>query len=290
MNDHIHPPDPELVHRLVRHALEEDRAFSDVTTHALIPGDQRGTAAVLFRVPGVVCGMDVFVESLRLCSSAIEVEVLAADGSSIEAGQIAATVRGPLAPILSAERVGLNFLQRLSGIATLTRRMVDRAAEGGPADVTDTRKTTPGLRTLERYAIRVGGGRNHRDTLADGILIKDNHIAAAAKRGVGLGELVAEARRRAPHTLRVEIEVTDTAMALVAFAAEPDVILLDNMPLDQMRRIVEAAPDGLLLEASGGVTLETVREIAATGVHLVSSGALTHSAPALDIALEVEAL
>jgi nicotinate-nucleotide pyrophosphorylase (carboxylating) len=154
----------------------------------------------------------------------------------------------------------------------------------------DTRKTTPGLRELERYAVRVGGARNHRNTLEDGVLIKDNHVAAAAARGVGVAELVQEARMRAPHTLRVEVEVADAAEALVALAADADVILLDNMSPEAMRQVVEsAAGDGVLFEASGGVTLETVREVAATGVHLISSGALTHSAPALDVALDIEA-
>lgn len=290
MNNDVPPLHADSIRRIVRAALEEDRARFDVTTRALVPPDQRGRGAVLLKQAGVICGMDVLREAFHALDAQIVIDVLAADGSAVDAGHIVATIEGPLAPILSAERVALNLMQRLSGIATLTRRFVERAAEGGPAEVCDTRKTTPGLRELERYAVRVGGARNHRNTLEDGVLIKDNHIAAAAKRGIGIVELVREARMRAPHTLRVEIEVTDAAMALLAFTAEPDVILLDNMPVPDMAHIVQVAPDGIVLEASGGVTLETVREIAATGVHLISSGALTHSAPALDISLEIEAV
>jgi nicotinate-nucleotide pyrophosphorylase (carboxylating) len=179
----------------------------------------------------------------------------------------------------------------MSGVATMAHRFVRAAAEGGPAQVLDTRKTTPGLRALERYAVRVGGARNHRNTLEDGVLIKDNHIQAAMKRGLSIPDLVSEVRQHAAHTLRIEIEVTDAQMAQLAIEADADIILLDNMSPAEMREVIEAAPDdGLLFEASGGVNLDTIREIAATGVHLISVGALTHSAPALDISLELEAL
>jgi nicotinate-nucleotide pyrophosphorylase (carboxylating) len=291
MLDTVPPPDPTTVAELVRRALAEDRAWHDVTTRATVPADQQGHGAFLVKTDGVVCGMDVVAAAFAALSPDITLEVLAADGSSVEAGHIAAEVRGPLAPILSAERVALNFLQRLSGIATLTRRFVDRAAEGGPAQITDTRKTTPGLRDLERYAVRVGGARNHRNTLEDGVLIKDNHIAAALKRGVSIEQLVQQARMAAPHTLRIELEVTDVAQALLAVAAGVDVILLDNMTPKQLRTVVEGlGGNGQVLEASGGVNLDNVRDIAATGVHLISVGRITHSAPALDISLEIEAL
>ncbi|MBM4415380.1 MAG: carboxylating nicotinate-nucleotide diphosphorylase [Chloroflexi bacterium] len=290
MHDAVLPPDPTTVADLARRALAEDRAWHDVTTRATIPPDQQGHGAFLVKTDGVICGMDVVAAVFAAMSPAIELDVLAADGSSVEAGHIAAEVRGPLAPLLSAERVALNFLQRLSGIATLTRRFVDRAAEGGPAQIVDTRKTTPGLRDLERYAVRVGGARNHRNTLEDGVLIKDNHIAAALKRGISVDELVREARMSAPHTLRIELEVTDVATALLAVAAGVDVILLDNMTPDQLRTAVQSlGGDGRVLEASGGVNLDNVREIAATGVHLISVGRITHSAPALDISLEIAA-
>lgn len=291
MLDEVLPPDPREVSRVVRRALGEDRAFHDVTTRALVPSDQRGRGSYLFKAPGIVCGIDLVRAVFAEISDELEIEVFAPDGSSVEAGHIVAEVTGPLAAMLSGERVGLNLLQRMSGIATLTRRFVDAAAEGGPAQILDTRKTTPGLRELERYAVRVGGGRNHRNTLEDGVLIKDNHINAALKRGLSIPALVDEVRRNVAHTLRVEIEVTDAAMALLALASDADIILLDNMSPAEMRQIIDDAPDdGLLFEASGGVNLDTVREIAASGVHLISVGALTHSAPALDISLEIEAV
>lgn len=291
MLDQVLPPNPREVARIVRRALAEDRAYEDVTTHATVPLDQRGRGSFLVKAPGVICGTEVVQAVFAELSEELQLEVLAPDGSRVEAGHVAAEVRGPLAAMLSGERVALNLLQRMSGIATVTKRFVEAAAEGGPADILDTRKTTPGLRELERYAVRVGGGRNHRDTLADGVLIKDNHINAALKRGVSIPDLIAEVRRSIPHTLRIEVEVTDGALALLALASDADAILLDNMPLDEMRQIIDDAPDdGILFEASGGVNLDTVREIAASGVHLISVGALTHSASALDISLEIEAL
>ena len=289
MVEPIAPPDPEALRGTVRAALAEDRAHQDVTTRATVPPDQQGRGAFLVKQDGVICGLEVAREAFAQLSPALALEVLAPDGSAVEGGHVVATIEGPLAAMLSGERVALNFVQRLSGVATLARAYVARAAEGGPAQVTDTRKTTPGLRDLERYAVRAGGARNHRDTLADGVLIKDNHLAAAAQRGVSVEELVATARRVAPHTQRIELEVPDAATALLALAAGVDVILLDNMTPPEMAHVVEVAGDGVLLEASGGITLETVREVASTGVQLISVGALTHSAPALDISLEVEA-
>ncbi|MEZ4502691.1 MAG: carboxylating nicotinate-nucleotide diphosphorylase [Dehalococcoidia bacterium] len=282
------PPERSLIDTIVREALDEDRASHDVTSRAVIPPEQPGRGVFLAKAPGVICGLDAVESAFQWMSDDLELEVIAGDGSQVEPGTVFAQVHGPLRPMLGAERVALNLLQRMSGVATLTRSFVRAAAEGGPARVVDTRKTTPGLRDLERYAVRVGGGHNHRNTLEDGILLKDNHIAAAALRGLGIAELIEEARSRSPHTLRVEIEVEDAAGALLAIAANADVIMLDNMSPDEMRGVIEAAPDGIVFEASGGVNLETVRAIAATGVDLISVGALTHSAPALDISLEIE--
>ncbi len=284
------PPDAALVADVVARALAEDRAQYDVTSNALIPPDQQGRGVFLMKEQGVVCGLDMAREAFEQLSPDLHMELFAGDGSFLEAGQTVAEVRGPLRPMLSGERVALNLLQRLSGVATLTRRYVQAASEGGSARVIDTRKTTPGMRDLQRYAVRVGGGHNHRNTLEDGILIKDNHIAAAAMRSVSIAELVAEASAGAPHTLRVEIEVEDAAMALLAIAANADVILLDNMPADEMQKVVESAPDGVTFEASGNITLETIGAAAAAGVDLISVGALTHSAPALDISLDIEPL
>jgi len=283
------PPSRDLVRDIVARALEEDRAHHDVTSRALIPPGQHGHGQFLIKAAGVVCGLDAVEVAFELMSEDLDVEVLAGDGSHVEPGVVIAEVNGPLRAMLGAERVALNILQRLSGTATMTRRFTKAAAEGGRARIIDTRKTTPGLRDLERYAVRVGGGYNHRNTLEDGILIKDNHIAAGALRGLGIPELIEEARSRSPHTLRVEIEVTDAAGALLAIAANADVIMLDNMTIEEMRGVVESAPEGILFEASGGVNLQTVKDIAATGVDLISVGALTHSAPSLDISLDIEA-
>ncbi len=284
----LRPPDAAALRDVVARALAEDRVLQDVTTQATVPPDQSGRGSLLIKQDGVLCGLDLVREVYRQLGGDVAIEALAADGDTVAHGQVVATLAGPLAALLSGERVALNFLQRLSGIATLTRAFVERAAAGGPARITDTRKTTPGLRALERYAVRAGGGHNHRDTLADAVLIKDNHLAAAAARGVTLPQLLRDTREHAPHTHRIEVEAPDVETALLAIEAGADIVMLDNMSVAAMREAVEAAGGRALLEASGGVSLETVREIAATGVDLVSAGALTHSAPALDISLGVE--
>ena len=288
MEQHVAPPDPDAVQRVVQAALAEDRARQDVTTRITVAPGQRGRGTFLAKQRGVVCGLDVVRETFTQLSADLVLDVRIPEGSPVEAGDEVAEVSGPLAAMLSGERVALNLLQRMSGTATMTRAFVERAAEGGAAEITDTRKTTPGLRELERYAVRVGGARNHRDTLADGILIKDNHVEAGVQRGLGLGELIAEARRLAPHTQRIEVEVPDAAIAREALDAGVDAILLDNMTPAEMAAVAAEIGDRVILEASGGITLDTVREVAATGAHLISVGALTHSAPALDISLRIE--
>ena len=285
-------PAHEIVAAIVAAALAEDRTAFDVTTQATVPVGQAGEATLLYKEPGVVCGIEVVREAFRQASPALVLEARVAEGAWLEARTVAATVRGPLAPLLSSERVALNLLQRMSGTATMARRYVTEAARGGTARVVDTRKTTPGLRALERYAVRTGGAYNHRNTLEDGVLIKDNHIAAAVRRGVSPGELIAAVRARVPHTLRIEVEADTSHLARAAAAGGADVVLLDNMSPDMMRAIVaeaRACPQtaGVLFEASGGVRLETIAAIAGTGVDLISVGALTHSAPALDISLDV---
>jgi nicotinate-nucleotide pyrophosphorylase (carboxylating) len=217
----------------------------------------------------------------------IQVHASLVDGAYLEPGMTIAHVEGPLAPILSAERIALNFLQRLSGVATATKRLTDAVA-GLPVRIVDTRKTTPGLRALERYAVQVGGGQNHRFNLADGVLIKDNHIAAGRSRGLTLGQVIAAARAGAPHTMRIEVEVTSLDEAQEAVEAHADVILLDNMTPSEMKRCVEMIAGRALTEASGGITAENARAIAESGVDIISSGALTHSAPALDISLDLD--
>jgi nicotinate-nucleotide pyrophosphorylase (carboxylating) len=279
--------DMEYVRGVVKAALEEDGAFRDVTTLALVPPEQRGRGVFLAREPGVVCGVPVAQAAFAAIDPAVRMTALREDGQFVEAGGVIAEVEGPLASILSAERVALNFMQRLGGTATLTRALVDVVA-GTSARVVDTRKTTPGLRGLERYAVRVGGGGNHRYNLADGVLIKDNHLAAAAARGLSIGDVLAAARAGVPHTMRIEVEVDTYEQCEAAAAGGADVILLDNMSPAEMARCVKMIAGRALTEASGGITLQNARAIAESGVDIMSSGALTHSAKALDISLDVE--
>jgi len=286
MTSDIAPLDPSLVRDAVHAALVEDRANYDVTTQTTVPPEQQGHGSFVFREAGVLCGISIATEAFRQLSPDLRLEAAYADGDPVLADASIATIDGPLGAMLSAERVALNFMQRLSGIATEARRYVDEAARGGVTRVVDTRKTTPGLRALERYAVRCGGAHNHRDNLQDGVLIKDNHLAAAATRGVFITEVVRAAREGAAHTLRIEVEVDTPEQADEAIAAGADIVLLDNMDPETMRPIVERTP-GTVFEASGGVNLESIAAIAATGVQLVSVGALTHSAPSLDISLDV---
>lgn len=282
------PPalDPDLVRRLVEAALEEDAARRDVTTLALVPADQGGSGVIQAKAEGVVAGLPVAAAVFQALDPAVQIRPVVADGGRVVAGQAIARVEGPLRAILSGERVALNFLQRLSGIATATARLVEAVA-GLPTRIVDTRKTTPGLRTLERYAVRVGGGHSHRFHLADGVLIKDNHLVAARARGLTIAEVIQQARLGAPHTLRVEVEVSTVDEALEALAGGAEVILMDNMAIEEMRQVVEVSRGRALTEASGGVTVENVRAVAGTGVDLISVGAITHSAPALDMSLEL---
>jgi nicotinate-nucleotide pyrophosphorylase (carboxylating) len=279
--------DLELVRRVVRDALEEDGAFHDVTTESTVPASQLGRGVFLAKDHGVIAGLGLAEAAFAALDASIELTPLLRDGDWVEPGRVIAEVEGPLAPILSAERIALNFMQRLSGTATATRALVE-AAKGTKARIVDTRKTTPGLRTLERYAVRVGGGHNHRFNLADGVLLKDNHLAAGRSRGLSLADIIAAARAGAPHTLRIEIEVTTLAEAEEAVAGGADVILLDNMSPAEMAQAVRLIDSRALTEASGGVTIANVRAIAESGVDIISSGALTHSAKALDISLEIE--
>jgi nicotinate-nucleotide pyrophosphorylase (carboxylating) len=279
-------PDKALVGRLVEAALEEDAARRDVTTLALIPPDQGGQGTIVAKEEGVIAGLPVAAAVFRALAPAVTFVAEVSDGARVSRGEVVARLEGPLRPILAGERVALNFLQRLSGVATATARLVD--AVGGLATrILDTRKTTPGLRVLERYAVRVGGGHSHRFHLADGILIKDNHLAAARSRGLSMAEVIARARLDAPPTLRVEVEVTSVEEALEALAGGAEVIMLDNMDVGEMRRVVEEARGRALIEASGGITLENVRAVAETGVDFISVGAITHSTAALDMSLEL---
>ncbi len=272
----------------VARALAEDLPWGDVTSELLVPAELSATAVMVARAAGVVAGLPVARETFLAVDPSLEVELRARDGERVEAGRELLVVRGRARSLLAAERVALNFVQRLSGTATLAARFV-AAVTGTRAAIVDTRKTTPGLRVLEKYAVRCGGARNHRFHLGDAVLVKDNHREALAAAGLTLAEATAAARRRLPHTVTVEIEVDTPGELEQALAAEPDAILLDNMAPAELapavRRIREARP-ATRIEASGGVTLETVAAIARTGVDLISVGALTHSAPALDVSLE----
>ena len=267
-------------------ALAEDVGQGDPTTDALIEPDLNGSATLVSREDGVIAGIDVAVEVFTQFDPELDTEPLVKDGSSVNAGEQLASVSGSMASILKAERTAVNFLQHLSGVATMTRRYVD-AVQGFRAQIVDTRKTTPGLRKLEKHAVAMGGGRNHRYNLGDGILIKDNHIEAMALQGIGIGDVVKRAHARASHMIKVEIEVETLEQLEEVLKAGADLVLLDNMGPEQMETAVSITDGRALLEASGGITFETVREVAGTGVDIISVGALTHSAPALNISLDM---
>ncbi len=282
----IEPPDQELIRRTVQAALEEDRAFEDATSLATVTPSLVGRARLLAKEDGVVAGLPVFEAAFRLVNPTAKVQALAADGDPFVKGAILAEVTGPVRGLLQAERVALNFLQRLSGTATLTRRFVEAVA-GTNAVILDTRKTTPGLRDFEKYAVRCGGGTNHRRDLAVMAMIKDNHREALARAELSLAEGVRGIRERTPG-IAVEVEIDSLDDLEAALEAAPEWILLDNMTPEQMADAVRRCGGRAKLEASGGVSLATVREIAETGVDAISVGALTHSARALDLSLDLE--
>ncbi len=282
----VHPP-LQQVRAIIQRALDEDIGGGDVTTDNSVPADQRSRAVLLAKEDGVLCGVHVFAETLAMVDPAVTVNERLADGTRIHKGDIAARLEGPTRAMLTGERTALNFVQRMSGIATTTAAFAAQL-RGLPTRLVDTRKTTPGLRLLEKYAVRVGGGHNHRFNLADAVLLKDNHLAALRSRGLPLADAIRTIKQRVPHTMKVEVEITSFEQIDAALAGGADIILLDNMLDDDMREAVRRIRGRALTECSGNVTLETVRERAATGVDLISSGALTHSARALDISLEME--
>lgn len=279
-------PEEEL-NKIIDLALAEDLSHGDVTSEALIPAKLYGKASLLVKARGILAGGEVARQVFLRVDPSVQVELLIKDGSRIKPGDIIATISGKVISILQAERVALNFLQRLSGIASLTGRYVART-RGLSTTITDTRKTTPGLRWLEKYAVRIGGGQSHRFHLGDRILIKDNHLAALRPLGLSLREIVAQAKEKAPPGLRVEVEVNTVSDALEAAAAGADIIMLDNMKPEEMRRAVSLMPSQTKTEASGGITLANLQVAAQTGVNFISIGALTHSVKALDISLELE--
>ena len=271
-----------VVEELIRRALAEDVGAGDITTGAALRGDERGLARAVAKSGLVVAGCAVFGEVFRIWDATLSFSSIRCDGEKAMPGEVIAEISGNLASILTAERVALNLFQRMCGIATLTGRYVE-AVKGRKARILDTRKTAPGLRILDKYAVRVGGGYNHRYALFDGVLIKDNHIEAAG----GIREAVRRVRSGIPHTLKIEVEVKSSAELEEALAAGADSILLDNMDISEMAEAVKRVAGKIPLEASGNMTLERVGKVADTGVDFISVGALTHSVVAADISLNV---
>jgi nicotinate-nucleotide pyrophosphorylase (carboxylating) len=275
------------VQNLIDQALAEDLTFNDPTTDVLVPPDQASIGIIRAKAHGVLAGVDVALGVFGRVDPQLLTTALSEDGAILSPGADIARIEGRAASILRAERPALNFLQRMSGIATDTSRYV-KLVDGLKARIVDTRKTAPGMRYLDKYAVRAGGGANHRMNLADGILIKDNHIEAARSRGLSLRETVEMAIERASHTLKVEVEVTNLDELQEALDAGAHIIMLDNMSLEDMRLAVDTVKGKAVIEASGGVNMETVRAVAETGVDLISVGGLTHSVKALDISLDLE--
>jgi nicotinate-nucleotide pyrophosphorylase (carboxylating) len=275
------PLDPALYREIVRRALAEDLGWGDVTTEAVVPSELRARGIILVKSTCVIAGLDVAAEAFSQLDPGCVFERKRNDGDRCEPNDIVAEVRGQAASMLTAERTALNFLQRLSGIATLTRRFVD--ASGGTITVLDTRKTTPTLRALEKYAVRAGGGTNHRGGLDDGVLIKDNHVRLAG----GVAEAVKRMKAADPE-MPIEVEAQSLEQVDAAIAAGADLILVDNLPIDVIREAVKRVNGRAKIELSGGVTLDRIPELARTGANYVSVGALTHSAPAADLSFELE--
>ena len=268
----------------MRRALDEDLGtWGDVTSMAVVPEGTRCRARVEARASGAIAGVPVAEMAFRELDPAVRFQAASGEGDRVSPGDVVARLEGAARSILSAERVALNFLTHLSGVATMTRAFVD-ACEGTESVILCTRKTLPGLRALERYGVEAGGGRLHRAGLFDGVLIKDNHVALAG----GVGAAVRRARAAAPHNLRVQVEVESIAQLEEALAAGADAVLLDNADLETVKRAVDLVGNRIPLEISGGITVETVREVAGAGPLLISVGRITHSAPALDLALEIE--
>ncbi len=282
-------PTVSQISSVVRVAIKEDLGNGDITTEALIPPGSIARGSILVKSSGVAAGIHIAEITFNEVDSSLLFERFFQDGMKVEPGDRIATVTGRAASILKAERVALNFLQHLSGIATQTAKYVDAVA-GTRAKILDTRKTTPGLRLFEKYAVKMGGGYNHRHDLGEQVLIKDNHLAALGTEGSSIEGIVRKARENTPLTISIEVEVETAEQAREAVNAGADIILLDNMSTTEMRKAVKAARGQALFEASGGITLDNVRSVAETGVDYISIGALTHSVKALDISLELNAI
>jgi nicotinate-nucleotide pyrophosphorylase (carboxylating) len=276
------PPAPTILSETVRRALSEDIDRGDITTEACVPPTAIGTAIVHAREAMVCCGLPILEEVYAQVDLLVDVEAHVTDGDDVDKGAALATLSGPASSILLGERVALNFMQRLAGVATMTRRFVDALPEECSTRITDTRKTTPGLRAFERYAVRCGGGHNHREDLGAAVLIKDNHIAAAG----GCAQAIERARAHAPHTCRIECEVDSWAQLEEALAAGADIIMLDNFDDSQVGDALALIAGRAIVEVSGGITIERVATLGSLGVDVISVGALTHSSPSSDIGLD----
>lgn len=274
------------IEEIVQTALDEDLKDGDITTSPLLPAHSQGRANFLAKADGVLAGMVIMPIVFNRVDPFLKFTALARDGTRINPGMVLGTVEGNAGSLLKAERTALNILQHMSGIATLTAKYVN-AVKGLPVKILDTRKTTPGIRCLDKYSVTMGGGTNHRYNLGDMVLIKDNHISVLHRKGYSLGDIVRLARSKTPPGIRIEIETTSPQDALEAAQAGADIIMLDNMELTAMREAVQLINHKAIVEASGGVNLDTVRPIAETGVDWISVGAITHSAPALDISLKI---
>ena len=272
--------DLKQIDKVVLNALEEDMPYGDITTDSLIPEERMVEAKFLAKADGVICGMPVAERVFKLIDARAALEIPKNDGQAVQKGEILAILRGPAAAVLKGERTALNLLQRLSGIATRTHCFAELVKDY-PVSIADTRKTTPGLRYLEKYAVRCGGGRNHRYSLSDAVMLKDNHIAA----GGGILSAVRTVRASIPHTVKIEVEVENMDMVREALESGADIIMLDNMDIAAMAEAVRVIGGRALVEASGDVTEERIRAIAETGVDIISIGCITHSVKALDISL-----
>lgn len=272
--------------QLIDIAVMEDCAMGDATTETLISTNTIGDATIVSDEIGILAGIPIALEVFKRIDPSLTVKSILADGDSVKTGSEVATISGSLASILTAERTALNFIRKLSGIATQTSKFVEQVS-GTNAKIVDTRKTTPGFRYLEKYAVRMGGGNNHRHNLADGILIKDNHLRALAKDGLSMEDVVRKAYKLSSHTIKVEVEVENIAQVESALHAGAEILLLDNMSNEDMETVVKMCQGKAVTEASGGISLARVLNIANTGVDIISIGALTHSAPSLDLSLDI---
>lgn len=273
------------IEKIIDLALEEDTANGDVTSDILIPANLAGRGSIVAKEEGLLAGGEVARITFLKIDSSLEVKIAIEDGKVVKPGDVILTVNGRVRSILKGERTALNFLGRLSGVATETAKYIAKL-EGTKVAISDTRKTSPGLRMLEKYAVYAAGGHNQRPDLASGILIKDNHLTAVQAKGMGLKEAVALAKKEARQGMKVTVEVDTVAKAEEAAKGEPDTIMLDNMPLDDMKKAVDLIPENITVEASGGITLDNVSDVALVGVDVISVGAITHSAKALDLSLE----